>query len=229
MIRKPTKGFTLVELLVVISIIAILLAVLMPALKKARQQSQKVMCSSNMRQMGIALQCYLQDSDTRLPDSSCHITDPNQYWLKILSKYLKQNLLFKCPSDTARDFIDWSKPLDAQGDKRWSSFALNGLLDSKCSRYSGKYNRTRMILKPQYCIYVAESPSSWTSYDHIHPEQWADVKEAKGKIAYDRHNGKSDYLFSDGHAAMLEIEETYSWPGNCFWFPECAPAWPKDE
>jgi len=229
MTRKFSKAFTLAELLVVISIIAVLLAVLIPALTKARQQSQKIVCSSNMRQMGIALQCYFEDNDTRLPNSSCHITDPNQYWLKILSKYLKQNLLFKCPSDTAKEFIDWNKPLSGQGNKRWSSFALNALLDSKCSRFKGRYNRTKMIPKPQYCIYAAESPSSWTSYDHIHPEQWADIREAKGKIAYDRHNKKSNYLFADGHTEILEIEKTFSWPGNCLWFPESAPAWPKDE
>ncbi|MFA5292454.1 MAG: prepilin-type N-terminal cleavage/methylation domain-containing protein [Phycisphaerae bacterium] len=232
---NTVRGFTLVELLVVISIIAMLLAVLMPAMKKARQQAQKVVCSSNMRQMGVALQCYLQDSDTRLPDSSCHhLDDPNQYWLKILSKYLKQDLLFKCPSDTARDFIDWDKPLESQGDKRWSSFALNALLDSKCDRpdkyNKGKYNRTRMIPKPQYCIYVSESLSSWTAVDHIHPEQWFyNIKLAKGQIAWDRHSKKSNYLFADGHAEMLKFEDTYSWPGNCLWFPECAPAWPNDE
>jgi len=188
-----------------------------------------VVCSSNMRQMGVALQCYMQDSDSRLPDSSCHITDPNQYWLKILSKYLKQNLLFKCPADTAKDFVDWNRPLAEQTGRRWSSFALNGLLDSKCARYGGRYNKTKFILKPQHCIYISESPSSWTAYDHIHPEQWANIQEAKGKIAWDRHIKKSNYLFADGHAQILEIEKTYSWPGDCFWFPESAPAWPKDE
>ncbi len=109
MLKKRLKAFTLVELLVVISIIAMLLAVLMPALKKARQQARKVVCSSNMRQMGVALQCYLQENDSHLPDSSCCLADPNQYWLKILTKYLKQGLLFKCPSDEVKvtDFQGW--------------------------------------------------------------------------------------------------------------------------
>ncbi len=230
MTRKFSKAFTLVELLVVISIVAVLLAVLIPALTKARQQAQKIVCSSNMRQMGIALRCYFEDNDTRLPDSSCRIKDPNQYWLKILSKYLKQNLLFKCPSDTAKEFIDWNKPLDGQGNKRWSSFALNSLLDSTCSRNKGKYNITRMIPKPQYCVYICEKPSesSWATVDHIHPESWGDdINYAKGSIAWNRHNKKSNYLFADGHSEILKIEDTYSWPGNCFWFPESAPAWPN--
>ncbi|HBG26492.1 MAG: hypothetical protein A2Y10_04105 [Planctomycetes bacterium GWF2_41_51] len=228
---KRPKGFTLVELLVVISIIAILLAVLIPALNKARQQAKKVVCSSNMRQMGVALQCYLQDSETHLPDSSCHTDDPNEYWLKILTKYLKQNLLFKCPADEAKNFVDWNKSSRQQPDNaRWSSFALNSLLDSNCPRYSGKYNSVKFIYKPQYCIYVSESPSSWTKEDHIHPETWGySINTAKKYIAWDRHSNKSNYLFADGHAETLKIEDTYSWPGNCFWFPESSPGWPNDE
>ncbi|PKL48871.1 MAG: hypothetical protein CVV39_03645 [Planctomycetes bacterium HGW-Planctomycetes-1] len=231
MLKKRIKAFTLVELLVVISIIAMLLAVLMPALRKARQQAQKVVCSSNMRQMGVALQCYLQENDSHLPDSSCHTSDPNQYWLKILIKYLKQDLLFKCPSDKTENFVDWNKPLCQQpADSRWSSFTLNALLDSKCSRFNGRYNSVKFIYKPQHCIYVSENPSSWTSADHIHPETWGyNIKIAKGQIAWDRHLKKSNYLFTDGHAETLKIEDTYSWPGNCFWFPEAAPAWPADD
>ncbi len=225
------NAFTLIELLVVISIIALLLGILLPSLNKARQQAKKLVCSSNMRQTGIALTIYLLDNDDHLPDSSCHISDPNKYWIKILSKYTGEELLFRCPSDKAKNFIDWNKPLSEQPkDLRWSSFALNALLDSRCPRYGGRYNVARSIRKPQYCIYVAESPSSWTSADHLHPEQWfCNIQLAKGQIAWDRHSGKSNYLFIDGHNETLEIEQTYSWPGNCFWFPDVAPRWPADD
>jgi prepilin-type N-terminal cleavage/methylation domain-containing protein/prepilin-type processing-associated H-X9-DG protein len=226
--RTIVRGFTLVELLVVISIIAILLAVLIPALQKARQQAQKIVCSSNMRQMGVALQCYFQERDYRLPvGHSCNVSDPNQYWLKVLTKYLKQNLLFQCPSDTAKDFVDWSKPLGSQSGKRWSSFMINALLDP----HEG-YDYLKKIKKPQNCIYVCEKPSEprWASVEHIHPDLWfGNIKTAKANIAYDRHNKKSNYLFTDGHAETLKIEDTYSWPGNCFWYPQYAPAWPKEE
>ncbi len=91
------SGFTLVELLVVISIIGLLMGLLLPALNKARQQAKKVVCVSNMRQMGIALNAYLMDSDNRLPSSSCRISDPNQYWLCILNKYVKVTAAFSLP------------------------------------------------------------------------------------------------------------------------------------
>jgi prepilin-type N-terminal cleavage/methylation domain-containing protein len=61
------KGFTLVELLVVISIIAMLLAVLMPALSKAREQAKVTMCLANCKQLGVIIATYRTEYDGRVP------------------------------------------------------------------------------------------------------------------------------------------------------------------
>ena len=61
------KAFTLVELLVVISIIALLLSILMPSLRRARQQAKKVICSNNVRQNCISLTLYAQDNNDKVP------------------------------------------------------------------------------------------------------------------------------------------------------------------
>ena len=61
------RGFSLVELLVVVSIIAALVAILLPALSKARQHAQKIVCASNLRQMGNALLIYVGENRQHLP------------------------------------------------------------------------------------------------------------------------------------------------------------------
>ena len=64
--RYPT-GFSLVELLVVIGIIALLIGMLMPALARSREQAKVITCQNNLRQIGLALQNYASSNDSLLP------------------------------------------------------------------------------------------------------------------------------------------------------------------
>jgi len=105
------KAFTLVELLVVIGIIAVLIAILLPALNKARQAADRVVCGSNMRQVGLAMLTYASENKGTLPwgawnfragfalGSYQHPPDytainPNFYiaWDALISRYLGQTL-----------------------------------------------------------------------------------------------------------------------------------------
>ena len=66
-LRKLRSGFTLIELLVVIAVIALLMAILLPALGRAREQGKSTRCLSNLKQIGIAMHAYGADFNYLLP------------------------------------------------------------------------------------------------------------------------------------------------------------------
>lgn len=105
------RAFTLIELMVVIAIIGLLIAVLMPALGKARTQARRTACASNLRQIGTGLRDYLNDNRDRLPSVSAMPSispapiagDKPIYIADILVKHLVEPKVFECPNDSGGD------------------------------------------------------------------------------------------------------------------------------
>ena len=125
--RKISWGFTLVELLVVIAIIALLLTMLTPALHLAREQAKMVVCSSNLRAIGLGVLLYLEEYDERfhnspnggkwddigygtnntgeplLPDPGGGVSYHAVYWGIAYNEFIEDRKVFRCPSSQKID------------------------------------------------------------------------------------------------------------------------------
>jgi len=95
--KKIMKGFTLIELLVVIAIIAILAAMLLPALAKAREMARRVNGISNLKQIGLAVHMYSSDYGEYLPIDT--VGDGTNSLELLYPNYLGSLKVFSCPSD----------------------------------------------------------------------------------------------------------------------------------
>ena len=125
--RRGVVAFTLIELLVVIAIVALLAAMLLPAVSRAKESGRGAACLSNLRQIGIALQLYTQENQNRLPTmrdralgTNAPPPDPLPSPEMVLSNQLGNVLVLKCPSDNQELY-----------EQTGSSYSWNSLLNGQ--------------------------------------------------------------------------------------------------
>jgi prepilin-type N-terminal cleavage/methylation domain-containing protein/prepilin-type processing-associated H-X9-DG protein len=97
------RGFTLIEILVVVTIIGILAAILFPVFARARENARRASCMSNLKQIGLGMMEYTQDYDEKYPTQTDqgpfpYATTNTQNWIQSIYPYVKSWQLFKCPS-----------------------------------------------------------------------------------------------------------------------------------
>ncbi|HEV7297902.1 MAG TPA: prepilin-type N-terminal cleavage/methylation domain-containing protein [Tepidisphaeraceae bacterium] len=113
--REPTAGFTLVELLVVIGIIALLIGILMPSLSRARDSATSLKNLSNLRQLGVGLEFYKNENKGWYPPASTEII-PKLRWADSIYPYMQTQAVYVSPwlddTDMARMKAPWAHTVD---------------------------------------------------------------------------------------------------------------------
>lgn len=185
--KQMARGFTLIELLVVIAIIALLLSILMPAMRKIKEIAREVGCKSNLRNIGLAVQMYLDDYERKIPhtrSSNRHrwFLDDNityrkpgtsdTYWGIYYKDYIKgQTKIFGCPSFQTTvntrliySYSGSSKVADSSYIIKHAAFGLNHHSRARGRNTNDIYRLSEFI----YCLDHAEPRPDGGTSDCLH-------------------------------------------------------------
>jgi len=164
------KAFTLIELLVVIAIIALLLSIIMPALKKVKQQAKRIVCSSQIKQQGMALVIYAQANDEKMPMTTWSggqwLWDVSYFTTDVIIASGADRKIFHCPGN----------PVDTNKTRYWRySEHFSGPVSNSTPEPSIVSERQRHWRVISYC-YLMETKNG-------RGDIWAPSEPGAAKVA----------------------------------------------
>ena len=225
--KKP-MGFTLIELLVVIAIIAILAAILLPALNSARERGRSASCINNLKQFGNASMQYTSNNDDYFA-GFYQVNDQakanKDRWLSVLYPYIGTFTVAGCPSAPAmKHFSLFTSVTEEQalaGQIHPAiSYGINAYpTDDSLNKGTNKSfelsNRKAGAIKNSGIVYLADTAgtdmelypcpgySGQTYPNYFRPL----VHPLRPQSVYFPHNNSANMLFIDGHVAMMSKSE----------------------
>jgi prepilin-type N-terminal cleavage/methylation domain-containing protein/prepilin-type processing-associated H-X9-DG protein len=186
-VRTRPWAFTLIELLVVIAIIAILASMLLPALSRAKARAYGIQCTSNLRQLGVAIALYTHEREGLIQIDAP--LDPATTWGSILdtNQPLRNRAVFLCPSYPPRGFTNW--------------FWIYGVRQDPPPEYTlgdfGEVLKTTLVRQPSDYLFLADSTSR--GRQGYGARQYYYFRTDQEDQVHARHNGRACGLFLDGH------------------------------